>query len=389
MKTNNDTTNSQPSPGRRNALGILGAIGAACSLPALAHAANGLPSDLYRRSIVIDAQSNVDVDPAYLNEKTAALPPFMLPLMESGITAVSMTVGDVGTGPDRFQSVLRDIAGMSSIVANFPDYLMVALRAADLAVAKRSKRLAIIYNMQDSNAIEADLTRVQLLHDVGVRTIQMTYNLRNLSGDGSLENADAGLSRWGNEVVAELEKCKILVDISHGGRRLMADVAARAKRPLTISHTACRALVDIPRNTDDATMRKVAQGGGVVGIYFMPFLRQPGTGMARSADLLAHIEHAIQVCGEDGVGIGTDGGVAAVPINDKTWKDQKEFYDSRKARGIAAPGEAADVLNIVEDYNAPRRLETMAFDMSRRGWSDRRIEKILGANFMRLYGEVW
>jgi membrane dipeptidase len=378
---------------RRKMLGMIGALGVAISCPATARAASAGKSGVYERSIVVDAQGYAELDPAYLVAPAvagqAALPGFLQTLIDSGVTAVSMTLGEVGTGPERFQAVLRDVATISTLVANMPDQLMVALRASDLVLAKRTRRLALIYNLQDSNAIDGDIERVQLLRDVGIRTIQMTYNLRNLSGDGALESADAGLSKWGHELLQELETRKMLVDISHGGRRTMAEVATHARRPLTISHTGCRALVDVPRNTDDETLRKVAQKGGVIGIYFMPFLRKPGTGMARSADLLAHIEHAINVCGEDGVGVGTDGGIGAVTINEKTWKDQKEFYESRKARGIAAPGEAADVLNIVEEYNSARRLETMAFDMSKRGWSDARIEKILGANFVRLYREVW
>lgn len=363
---------------RRDALLGLAGLGLSLASGRLRAAPAGSDSTLYDRAIVIDAQGGFGAGANWKEE-----------IRNSGVTAVSVTMGDVGNGPDRFDLVMRDIAQYSTFCANHPDLLMVALTADDLAIAKKTKRLAVILNLQDSNPLESDLDRVGLLKKAGIRTIQITYNLRNLAGDGSLEPANAGLSKWGRQVLSALESNKILVDISHGGRRTMLETAQAAERPLTISHTGCRALVDVPRNADDEVMREVAQKGGVVGFYFMPFLRQPGTGMAQSRDLLTHIEHALNVCGEDHIGIGTDGEISATALDDKARAAQKEFFEDRQAKGIAAPGEGPDIFNIVEDYNMPRRLEKLAFDLSRKGWRDGRIEKLLGANFVRLYHEVW
>lgn len=362
---------------RREAL--LGLAGLGLSLAAgRLQAAPAKSGGVYDRSIVIDAQGGFGGQGDWKGE-----------IRKSGVTAVSVTMGDVGNGPDRLDLVMRDVAQFSTFCANHPDIFMVALTADDLAEAKKTGRLAVILNLQDSNPLESDLSRVGLLKSAGIRTIQMTYNLRNLAGDGSLEPADAGLSKWGRQMLSAVESDKILVDLSHGGRRTMLESAQAATRPLTISHTGCRALVDVPRNADDEVMREVAQKGGVVGFYFMPFLRQPGTGMAQSSDLLAHLEHALSVCGEDHIGIGTDGEISATVMDDKAREAQKKFFEGRQAKGIAAPGEGPDIFNIVEDYNTPRRLEQLAFDLSRKGWGDARIEKLLGANFLRLYREAW
>lgn len=358
---------------RRNAL-LVGLAG--LGLGAVPGRLRAAQTQIYDRAIVIDAQGGFD--PSAWDE-----------VKGSGVTAVSATMGQVGNGPDRFDLVMRDIAETSTYCANHPDRLMIAEKAEDLEFAKQTGRVAMILNLQDSNPLESDLGRVKQLYDAGIRIIQMTYNLRNLAGDGSLEAADAGLSKWGHQVLSTLEEQKILVDLSHGGRRTMLETAKAAKRPLTISHTGCRALVDVPRNADDEVMREVAQKGGVVGFYFMPFLRKPGTGMAQSSDLIAHLDHALKVCGEDHIGIGTDGGVNPQPLDDKAKEAQKKFYEDRAAKGIAAPGEGPDIFNIVEDYNTPRRLEKLTFDLSAKGWSDGRIEKLLGANFMRLFREVW
>ncbi|WP_169787130.1 dipeptidase [Hyalangium minutum] len=294
---------------------------------------------------------------------------------------------EVGNGQGRYTEALEVLALCSGIIANNPDLLMTILRGSDLGVAKRSKRLGIIYNLQDTTALETDLSRVLTLRRAGVRVIQLTYNKRNLCGDGALEPANAGLSDFGRQVIAELEKHKVLLNLSHGGQRTRADAIAEAKAPPAITHTGCRDLVDNPRNVYDSELRALANKGGVVGIYFMPFLRE--SGMAHAEDVIRHLEHAVKVCGEDNVGIGTDGGLSALVMDDKARERQRQFYEDRKAQGIAAPGKAADVFNIVAEYNAPRRMETLAQDLSRRGWSQKRIEKVLGGNFARLFTEVW
>jgi membrane dipeptidase len=131
----------------------------------------------------------------------------------------------------------------------------------------------------------------------------------------------------------------------------------------------------------------VADRGGVVGIYFMPFLR--ASGQPHAEDLIRHLEHAVNVCGEDHVGLGTDGGISGIELDAKYAEFQRKFFEDRAKAGIAAPGEAADVFNLVPEYNDARRFFTLANDLTDRGWPAKRVEKILGANFARLFGEVW
>ena len=102
-------------------------------------------------------------------------------------------------------------------------------------------------------------------------SVQLTYNNRNLAGDGSLEPANAGLSKLGRKTIERIEAEKLLLDLSHGGAKSMAEAAAYAKRPMVISHTGAKALTDHPRNTADETIKGVADKGGVVGVYFMIF----------------------------------------------------------------------------------------------------------------------
>jgi membrane dipeptidase len=206
-------------------------------------------------------------------------------------------------------------------------------------------------------------------------------------GDGCLEAADGGLSRLGHDLIAEMNRLHMLLDLSHAGPRTIAEGIAASKAPMAITHTGCRALVDVPRNTSDDSLKALADRGGVAGIYFMPFLR--ASGQPHADDVIRHLEHAVNVCGEDHVGLGTDGGISGIELNEAFAKFQRKFFEDRAKAGIAAPGEAADVFNLIPEYNEPRRFRTLADDLARRGWPAGRIEKILGRNFARLFGDVW
>lgn len=305
----------------------------------------------------------------------------------SGVTAVNLTVNIVGNGPRKFEETVAEIAFAERMIGDHPNHFMKVLKGADLKTAKDSGRMGFIYGFQDTSSLDGDLERLAVFHGLGVRIVQPVYNRRNLMGDGCLEPANGGLSTLGRELIAEINKQKILLDLSHAGARTQAEGIAASKSPMAITHTGCRALVDVPRNTHDSELKAVADRGGVVGIYFMPFLR--ASGQPHAEDLLKHLEHAVNVCGEDHVGLGTDGGISAIKLDDKYAAFQRKFFEDRQKAGIAAPGEAADVFNLVPEYNDEHRFLTLANDLSERGWNAKRIEKVLGANFARLFGEVW
>jgi membrane dipeptidase len=305
----------------------------------------------------------------------------------SGITAVNLTVGAIGNGPGVYEETVAGIALAEREIALNPGVFMKVLRADDLRTAKTSGKLGLIYGFQDGSMLGANVERLEHFYHLGVRIVQPTYNQRNLLGDGCLEQADAGLSTFGRQVIERIGELGILLDLSHCGQRTSKEAIAAAKGPLAFTHSGCRALVDVPRNRTDEELRAVADKGGVTGIYFMPFLRQSGQPMA--ADVVRHIDHAVNVCGEDHVGIGTDGGISTIELSDAYRKMHREFVEERTKNGYAAPGEAADVFNFALDLNAPRRLETLADLLLQQGYSEARVEKILGGNFARLFREVW
>jgi membrane dipeptidase len=231
------------------------------------------------------------------------------------------------------------------------------------------------------------LEPIGTFRDLGVRIVQLTYNNRNLVGDGCLEPSNGGLSRYGHSVVERLNELGILVDLSHCSQNTTAEAIQISSRPVAVTHSGCNAVARHPRGKDDAELRALAERGGVMGIYLMPFLT-PGR-PATAADVLDHLEHAIQVCGEDHVGIGSDLSIAPIDGSEEYWSKHREFVRRRIENDIAAPNEDPDILFTVQDLNSPRRMDLLADGLSARGHSHGRIEKVLGANWLRLFREVW
>jgi membrane dipeptidase len=353
---------------------------ASCGLR-VADAAASMPysTDDFARAWVIDACGGIRV------AEPNAQP--LRDIRASGVTAINQTVSAVGNGPGKYEETIQQIGYCEREIAAHPDFFLKIHGSGDLKVAKATGRLGVIYGFQDTSMLEGDLARLGQFDDLGVRIIQPTYNRRNLMGDGCLESANGGLSALGHELIAEINRRRILLDLSHAGPRTTAEAISASEFPVAITHTGCRALVDVPRNANDSELKLLADKGGVAGIYFMPFLR--ASGQPRASDVIRHLEHAVNVCGEDHVGLGTDGSVSGVELSPAYADFQRKFYDTRKQQGIAAPGEAPDVFNLVAEYNDPRRFLTLANDLKGRGWSTGKIEKILGANFMRLFSAVW
>ena len=305
----------------------------------------------------------------------------------SGLRVLQTTVGPVAQYEDAYEAAMRDIAYWENEIALHPQLFAAVRGGADLERARREKKLGIVYQFQDSAPIGEKLERIDDFRRLGLRTVQLTYNVRNLVGDGCLEPGNAGLSTFGHSLIERLNERRILVDLAHSGRRTATEAIAASKAPVLISHTGCAALVDRPRNKTDAEIRAVAERGGVVGIYLMPFLRESGQPMA--ADVVRHIEHALQVCGEDHVGIGTDNILSPVKLTEKYKKQHVEEIRKRRELGISAPGESETVYLFIPELNTTRRFETIAGLLSERGHSDARIGKILGGNFARVMAEVW
>jgi len=305
----------------------------------------------------------------------------------SGLSAVNVTLGYVA-GPDEpFEYTIRTIGTWDEVLRNNPKDLSKVYTAADILAARDTGRIGIIYGFQNAAMMGTDANRVDIFADLGVRVIQLTYNPANQLGDGSMAPDNHGLTPFGREVVARLNAKRVMVDLSHSGQNTCLDAARASVQPISINHTGCRALADLPRNKTDEELRLVASKGGFVGIFFMPFLKMDGHPGAE--DVVAHIEHAINVCGEDHVGIGSDGDTTGIDdLNAYSTHLAKEVADRAKA-GIGATGERADTYPFVVDLRGPEQFRKLIGLLKTRGHSEARIEKIMGLNFLAFAKEVW
>jgi len=307
----------------------------------------------------------------------------------SGLACTHITLMPVGTTPPdtAFRMAMSDMSMWQREIDAHADVLTQVRSVDDILAAKQAGKTGILFGFQDGVAFETDLSNLEVYYRGGLRVVQPTYNRRNLLGDGCLEPANAGLSRAGVEAIERLNDLGILVDLSHCGRQTAADAIRLSKRPVAFTHTGCAGLIDHPRNRTDEELRAAANKGGVAGMYIMPFLsngRQP-----TADDVLRHIEHAIKVAGEDHVSIGTDGSISPTEITPEFQAQFAQFVNERRAAGIGAPGETEQGYLFAAELNTPRRFETLAGMLSSRGHGDARIEKILGQNLLRVFGEAW
>jgi len=305
----------------------------------------------------------------------------------SGVSAVNITLGYVAGPEDPYEYTIETIGTWDRILRDHPADLIKVDRAGDILKARDEGKVGIIYGFQNAVQIGAKLERIDTFGDLGVGVIQLTYNPANALGDGSMAPENRGLTAFGRQVVERLNANKIMVDLSHSGERTCLDAIAASKQPISINHTGCRALTDLPRNKTDAELRGVAEKGGFVGVFFMPFLNL--SGHASAEDVVAHIEHAVRVCGEDHVGIGTDGDVTGIDDLGAYQSHLAHEVADRAKAGIGATGERADTYPFVVDLRGVDQFKKLDRLLKAQGYKQARIDKILGLNFVAYAREVW
>jgi membrane dipeptidase len=331
---------------------------------------------LYRKSIVIYTQCRPFASADSLPDKAA-----IQAVQQSGITAINFTVSGLS-----FEETIQRLAFVDALVEQWPDVFTLIRFHADFARAKREGKLGIMPGFQYTSFLEADPSRIEMFRRLGVRIMHLTYNNRGIFGDGCLEPGNAGLSQAGQSVVQRMNELGVAIDLSHSGYRTTSEVIASSKKPVLITHAGCASIYAHPRNKPDELMKALADKGGYFGVYLMLQLVAPPTVPTRE-DAINHILHAINVCGVDHVGIGSDGSIQAVSPTPEQKKAWDEDIARRKKSGIWYPGE--DRYPYVPDNNGPDHVAVIATELQKRGQPASVVEKILGANFQRIIGEIW
>jgi membrane dipeptidase len=363
-------------------LGILKVSAAALLSPRLlgqpqANAADASSiAKLYQNAIVIDSLSApfTDMDTSPTAETLAAV-------RQSGITAINFTVSD-----PTFEGTINNISAVEMLVEQHPESFLIVRRHSDIARAKRESKIGIMPGFQYTAFLEENPDRIEICRQLGVHIMQLTYNNRSIFGDGCLEPGNAGLSKAGVAAVKKMNDLGVAIDLSHSGYRTTSEGIAESKKPVLITHSGCAAIYAHPRNKPDEILKALADRGGYFGVYLMPYVVASPTVPTRE-HVLDHLVHAINICGADHVGIGSDGSIQETVLT----AEQKAAFDkdiaNRKKLGVGAPGE--DRYPYVPDLNGPDHMEVIAIGLAKRGQPASAIEKVLGANFQRVIGEIW
>lgn len=311
-------------------------------------------------------------------------------LMASGLTAVRVTSGatfPAYPGMDSFKTTIETIGYYQNLVEHNREIFVLARSAADILTAKETGKIALTLGFQNSHVLGNDVSNVDVFRNLGVLTMQLTYNGKNQLGGGANVSGRIPLSKFGREAIEKMNSSRVLIDLSHSGERTCLEAIEASKSAMTISHSGCRALADFPRNKTDEEMRLLASKGGIFGLYFMPFLASDSH--ATSEHLIAHIEHALNICGEDHVALGTDGGYVNIDDMEKERELTALFTRKRIDEGNAAAGEKIGNVNLLPDIAGTNQFILLAEKLVKRGHSESKIEKIFGKNSINLSRDVW
>jgi membrane dipeptidase len=336
------------------------------------HAGRQAPS----RRVVIDGlgEINLDYEPVLIDEIRA-----------SGMRGCVVTLGNpaLQTPSDAYADMEKERQGHEERLKRMPDRLARALSVQDIDKAAERNAIALIYYLQNITQIGDDLAKLADLKTKGIRIIQLTYNMRNLVGDGCLERQNSGLSTFGVELVARMNEMGLLVDLSHCGEATTNDGIRTSKKPVAITHSACKALFDHPRNKNDETIKLLADRGGVMGIFQInPYIGAKERNTLD--DFLRHIDHAVKVAGVEHVGVGSDREHRRIP--DTPEEKQKLIDELSRLRPVNAASFRWPFF--ISELNHPRRMETIATGLEKRGYKADAIDKILGGNFYRLFKDT-
>lgn len=291
-----------------------------------------------------------------------------------GVTAANCTMAFW----ENFQGTVNNIAQVNAIIDQNPDLLLKVRTTADIRRAKAEGKTGILMGFQNTYAYEDQIGYVQIFKDLGVGIVQMAYNTQNLVGTGCYER-DGGLSDFGREIMAEMNRVGVMCDLSHVGPKTSEEVILESKKPVCYSHCLPSGLKEHPRNKSDEELKFIADHGGFVGVtMFTPFLKRGVN--ATVEDYVEAIEYVFNLVGEDQIGIGTDF---------TQGQDQAFFewltHDKGYARRLTNFGKIINPKGIRTLGEFPNLTEALL----KHGFSETQVRKIMGENWVRILGEVW
>ena len=366
--------------GRRSAGATMFNLGRYRSCTATEQTYSAHAIELVQRSLVMDmlASPTTTAEAKMLGNPETFKAADYAPYKESGITIFHVATGFSGT--EAYFDVIRFLAGYNGFLARHNNWFERVETPTRLDTVKLSGKIGILLGVQNSDHFRK-LEDVDYFYGLGQRVSQLTYNERNLIGNGCYERHDDGLSDFGLAVVERMNKIGMAVDVSHCGDRTTLDAFDASKKPALITHSNCRSLnPNHPRCKTDEAIRAMAAKGGVMGITeARDFVsaKEPTT----VESMLDHYDYVVKLVGIEHVGIGSDVGLVGYDASPP--EEMKQLRNAGKSsQGIR---EKMDL----DGFNIPKRPFDIAEGLIRRNYSDANIEAILGGNFRRVLKEIW
>ncbi|AWC24047.1 Membrane dipeptidase (Peptidase family M19) [Aminobacter sp. MSH1] len=321
---------------------------------------------LYADALVWDTHSGFMPDPvADLNNLQI--------WRDAGVNYLSI---DVGFDLMSWQDTVRTLAAFRRWINAHPEHYTLVTSADEALQAKAQGKLAITFDLEGMNALDGRIEMVEFYHHLGVRQMLFAYNRNNLAGGGCHDD-DSGLTAFGRQVIDEMNRLGMFVDVTHCGHRTTMDVMEYSDRPVIFSHSNPKVLCGHGRNITDDQIRACAKTGGIVGIVGLSkFL---GDDKASSDSLADHVEYLLDVAGPAHVGIGLD---YAFPVDmagiQEILAANPQFWPLSEGYGTTPTV-----------YAEPAQLAEMTEILLRRGHADETVRGVLGGNFLRLARQVW
>ena len=335
--------------------------------------------ELYSRALILDCNSGPPWE-----DNAPPLPQSDLDIVRnSGVNVVKLSLGGIN---EDFAATVAEVAAIQKLIELQPAYFLQVRLTSDFERAKRENKLGIILSFESADMLGDKLENFETFRNLGVRVMQFSYNKKSPFGAGVMAPDGGGLTPLGRQAAEKMNKLGIVIDVSHANPQTTADAIAVSTKPVIMTHAGCTAIHAHPRNKTDQQLKALADKGGVMGIYDLPYLsaspKQPTVD-----DYMAHMEHALKVMGEDHVGVGSDTGLEPFDTGPKGMAEFNKSEEQRQKSGLAAPEE--DRPTYVIGLNIPRRIEVIADQLLKRGYPARLTEKVVGENFVRVLGEIW
>jgi len=299
-------------------------------------------------------------------------------MRRGGLTAVNCTASVL----ENFRKTIGNIVRWHEMFEKYADLIMPIRRTADIQTAKETGRTGIILGFQNTSAIEDDLKLLSIFQQLGVRIIQLTYMEANLAGQGCLERIDAGLTSFGLEMIEEMNRLGILIDLSHVGYRTTMEAIEASKKPVAFTHANPKSLCNHPRNKPDDAIKALVRKGGVIGATVFPAFLPAGNN-STIKDFVDVVDYLLKMVGIDHLAIGTD----------FTEGQPKEFFDwlltGRSMKGPALTFKLEHPIKNTQGIQGAADFPNVTEALVARGYAESDIRKILGENMVRLFREIW